>query len=192
MNRSRDLFWKLIESEHAGAQTFCRKLVRNREDGDDLYQDCLVVALNQFEQLREIDAFRPWLYRIMINRFKNSVRRPWWKAFVPLTREIEEATEQGDPASRLRTKRTLALALNAVTSDERVLVTLFELEGWSLAELSELKGISEGAVKARLFRARRKMRKALIRAASQAGRKKNTEPLMSEDEVCVAAKLGGD
>ena len=82
--------------------------------------------------------------------------------------------------------------MNALTGGERALVTLFELDGWSLKELAEMNGISENATKVRLFRARRKMREALIKASLRAERKKNRKPLTSEDEVCVAVKSGRD
>jgi len=45
MAKDRDLFWKLVEPEHLRARAFCRKLTRNREDGDGLSQDALVWAL---------------------------------------------------------------------------------------------------------------------------------------------------
>ena len=88
MDRSRIRFWKLVEPEHLKIRAFCRKLMRDRDDGDDLYQESLVCALASFKNLKEEKSFRPWLYRIVINRFKNLRRRAWWKRFVPLTPEI--------------------------------------------------------------------------------------------------------
>lgn len=49
---NRDLFWKLAKPEHLKARGYCRKLMANRDDGDDLYQDALVRALASFGKLK--------------------------------------------------------------------------------------------------------------------------------------------
>lgn len=52
-------------------------------------------------------------------------------------------------------------ALSALSVDDRIIVTLAELEGWKISELAELFSKTEGFVKMRLSRARTKMRKRL-------------------------------
>lgn len=185
---NRDLFWKLTEPEHLRARAFCRKLMGNRDDGDDLYQDVLVTALTSFGSLRDTNAFRSWLYRIVVNSFKNRMRRPWWKRFGPLTDEVADTVAGENPVPSLAARRKLAIAFRAVSAQERALVTLFELEGWSVREIAKLERSSEGAIKMRLTRARQKMRAALARSGSKAkvGVKPNSK--LSEEEICVAAK----
>jgi RNA polymerase sigma-70 factor (ECF subfamily) len=192
MNRHRDLFWRLTKPEHLRARAFCRKLVDNREDGDDLYQDALVIALTRFDTLRDTSAFRPWLYRIVVNTFRNQRRRAWWKRFVPLTEEIAENAPGEDPVPGLTARRKLRRAFRVASPEDQALVTLFELEGWSIAEMAVLLGRSEGAIKVRLSRIRRKMREALAMFPSQAGLKEAKRTKLSEDDICVAAKSGTD
>jgi RNA polymerase sigma factor (sigma-70 family) len=190
--KNRDLFWKLAEPEHLRARAFCRKLTSHREDGDDLFQDALVAALRKFDSLRDREAFRPWLYRIIVNTFHNRIRRPWWKRPAPLTDEVEGRLAGDDPTSLHAARRTLARAFRGVSAEDRALVTLFELEGWTVAELAGLYGRSEAAVKMRLSRTRRKMRETLAKAASRARRETGTETKTSEGDICVAAKPGLD
>ena len=76
MNVKQNDFWNLAEIEHDRARAFCRKLIGNREDGDDLYSDVLVAGLKNFKQLKSEASFRPWLYRIIVNQFKNKIRSP--------------------------------------------------------------------------------------------------------------------
>ncbi len=191
MDRQRDLFWKLTEPEHLGARAFCRKLMGNRDDGDDLYQDALVAALTKFADLRDATAYRPWLYRIIINTFRNRVRTTWWKRLLPLTPEMEQNAPGVNPIGEHAARRTLERAFKAIGPEERALVTLFELEGWSVRELAGLNGASEGAIKVRLSRARRKMREALARFPSASARRTEKAKL-SEVDVCVVAKPGTD
>ncbi len=192
MEGDRILFWKLVEAEHLRARAFCRKLMGNRDDGDDLYHDALVIALSRFLNLRERSAFRPWLYRIAVNSFRNRFRRPWWKRLVPLTPEIEESTSGGNPDAAQAARRRLEWAFRAVTPEERALVTLFEMEGWTIAELATLLGKKEGAVKVRLSRARRKMREAIVKRFHQSKLEPTVSAIESEDSICVVVRPSED
>jgi RNA polymerase sigma-70 factor (ECF subfamily) len=192
MDRDRDLFWQLIEPEHLKARAFSRKLMGNREDGDDLYQDALVRALTNFRDLRQINAFRSWLYRIIINQFRNRVRSPWWRRLSTMTTELESGLLGENPVPVLAARRRLSVALASLSPNDRALVTLFELQGWRLAELSEMTGRSQGSLKVRLSRARGKMRKSLQRYLQTNTGQSLTRTVRSEDEICVVTKPAKD
>lgn len=165
----QDRFWKLLEPEYYRGMMFCRKLIGDRDRGDDLYQDALVIACDHFGELRSEAAFRPWLYRIIVTTFKSTVRRPWWRRRVPMTYDHETVLISPDPTDRHGARRWLDLAFRAVSADDQALVTLHELEGWPVAELAVLYGKTEGAIKAQLFRARNKMKTALLKSGRLAG-----------------------
>jgi RNA polymerase sigma-70 factor (ECF subfamily) len=185
-------FWKLIEPEHLRARAFCRKLIGNRDDGDDLYHDALIVAVRSFSQLRDRSAFRPWLYRILINKYRSRLRQPWWKRLVPITAEIAESIGGSDPVGAYAARRRLEVAFRAVSTEERALVTLFEMEGWTVAELSTLYGKNEGTIKMRLSRSRRKMREAITNE-KQADKAVSVGSIAKhEDGICVAVRPSED
>jgi RNA polymerase sigma-70 factor (ECF subfamily) len=162
----RELFWKRLEPEHPRAEAFCRKISTSREEGDDLYQDALLLALRKFDTLKDHSAFRPWLYRIIVNCFTSRTRRPWWRRHATLTPELLETRRGDDPEEVYTARRWLQRAFGALNAEEQTLVTLYELEGWSLDDLARTYGSNPGAIKARLFRCRRKMRKRLKRYLS--------------------------
>jgi RNA polymerase sigma-70 factor, ECF subfamily len=163
VNKERDLFWTLLEAEHPKAEAFCRRLAGSHADGDDLYQDSLLLAIRKFAKLRDQAAFRPWLYRIIINSYVNGYREPWRKKQIPLTTELMETLAGDDPSDTYNAKRWIAIAMDTLSPDDRALVTLFELERWSIAELARLQGKPEGTIKSRLSRARTKMREMIAR-----------------------------
>jgi RNA polymerase sigma-70 factor (ECF subfamily) len=152
--------------------------MQNREEGDDLYQDALLLAMRHFGSLKDPESFRPWLYRIIVNSYRSRFRRPWWRRHATLTPGLLETQRTADPAKQLTARRWLERAFAGLEPEERTLVTLFELEEWNTIELAKLYRISEGAVRARLFRSRKKMRKTLLRYFS---RKKKTEPSKEAD-----------
>ena len=157
---SRDLFWKLLEAEHPKAEAFCRKLTGNRDDGDDLYQDCLLHAWRKFGSLRDHQAFRPWLYRIIVNMYKSRCRRLRFIGNDSATGE-RASIRSYDPSAKLTASLWLVRAMASLSADEKALISLFELDGWSVAELAQMYGKSEGTIKSRLARTRKKMRAEL-------------------------------
>lgn len=169
---------------------FCRKLMGDRSLGDDLYQDALVIAFTKVEDLRDPAAFRPWLYRIIVSTFHSTIRRPWWKRRAPLTAEAELRLTSRDPLSVHAARRWLNRAYLAISAEDQALVTLHELEGWAVSDLADLMGKSEGSIKARLFRARRKMKDSLLKYTRQAGQKGTARSISSRSEKCAAAKPG--
>ncbi|UCC44128.1 MAG: RNA polymerase sigma factor [Candidatus Zixiibacteriota bacterium] len=192
MNRNRELFWKLIKPEHVKVRAFCRKLMGSRDDGDDLYQDALVLALTRFADLRNGNAVRPWLYRIVVNTFKNRIRRSRWKNLISLTPEIADTVGMADPSPAYAARRKLERAFRALSAEDRALITLFELEGWSLVELAGLTGKRESAIKVRLFRARRRMREILVRSQSPTEYARTVESAVSEEDICAVPKPNAD
>jgi RNA polymerase sigma-70 factor (ECF subfamily) len=164
----------------------------NREDGDDLYQDSLVCALDGFASLRKTESFRPWLYRIIINGFKNRIHKPWWRRLVPISSEIEETIGSDNPVSIQAARSRLEIAFRALTPDDRALVTLFELQGWAISDLATITGKSEGNIRVRLSRARSKMREALTRYFKRSDSNETVKSLASKDKVCVVQKPAKD
>lgn len=169
---SNEFFWKLLEKEHKQAEAFCRKFTGDKDEGDDLYQDSLLIALTKFESLKEKKAFRPWLYRIMVNTFKNRQKKPWWKKRERLNDDnyLEKLTV--DPTNSHLARLILRKALKTISVEERALLVLFEIEGWTIKELAILYQKSEGTLKSKLSRSRQKMRLAIARNLSDESNKK--------------------
>lgn len=190
MEKNRNLFWKLIEEEHQKARAFCRKLTGNRDDGDDLYQDSLVKALTKFDQLREVPAFKSWFYRIIINRFRNNIRRPFWKKVIPFSTETEETLGFSNPSPAYIARQRLEIGFKFLKTEEQALLTLFEMEGWTIGELAALYDVKEGNIKVRLSRSRMKMRDAIIKHLKKNKGINTVNTLTREVDICVANKPG--
>ena len=191
MNDNNEPFWILLEKEYQPAMMFCRKLMSDRDRGDDLFQDSLVLACSRFGTLRNTESFRPWLYRIIVNCFKMTVRRPWWKKRMPLTEKIETTLKTSDLSGRLTARRWLERAFKAVSPEEQAMITLYEMEQWTVSELATLYGKSEGAVKVGLYRTKKKMKKALDKWLPKSSIQKE-KILTEEDSQCFVAKPNGD
>lgn len=164
---NRDLFWRYLEAEHPKMEAFCRKLAGNRDDGDDLYQDALLTAMNRLETLANPESFKPWLYRIIVNMYKSKNRREWLRNRLRLTKSPVDNEMARDESGRIAARIWLDKAFETISAEEKALITLFELDGWSVAELAAMYGRPAGTIKSRLSRARRKMRGELKKLLSE-------------------------
>ena len=177
MDSATDRFWNLLEPEHRKAESFCRRLCGDQTEGDDLYQEAILAALQGFRSLRLDSAFRPWLYRIIINRFRKLRRSPWLTRREEVTDERLAESRSEDPTDRLAAKRWLERAFRILSPKEKALIVLYEVEGWSISELAQLCRRPQGTVKTSLSRTRRKMRKELSRYLT---------PTQPENRTCEA------
>ncbi len=188
MVKKQDRFWEIMEPEYTGAMMFCRKLMADRDKGDDLYQDALINAYTKFGNLRDDNSFRPWLYRIIINTFKSKTRLKFPKWFKPLNTEVDLSALSNDPTDEYTAKRWLQNALEYLTQKERALIVLYELEEWNIKELSELYNKTEASIKQRLFRIRNKMKNILMKNINRSSSKKTDPVNIKKENICTVVK----
>ncbi len=152
------------------------KLTGHREDAEDLVQETYRKAFNNFNQLRDLEKCRFWLYRIMTNTWKNW-RMKKSREFFPdnlekwegsLTQDADVClpSHQMDPEADLIHKelwKAVESALTHLHPNYRMAVILSDIEGFSYKEISELMEWPIGTVMSRLSRARSLLGRILIR-----------------------------
>lgn len=156
MELSHQRLRRLLEPIHDRALAFARSVSRSREDGDDLFQESILRALDKLPTLRDDAAFRGWLYRIIINHHRNRSRRAFWKRFLPLF-----GNEAGDNRAHDETLGSVErarIALAQLPAEMREAIVLHDIEGWAVGEIADLDGVSMSAVKSRLSRGRERLR----------------------------------
>ncbi len=146
------------------------RLISRSEDVEDVGQEVFVRLYFSLDQLRSPEVFEPWLYRLTVNAAYDYLRRQRRRAEARLGDLSEkqvmmaDAAESGrrhEEAERLSKMRDLVDALFAnVSEEDRILLTLKEVEGLSLKELEKIYRVNENALKVRLFRARQRVLKA--------------------------------
>jgi RNA polymerase sigma-70 factor (ECF subfamily) len=182
-----ELFWKLLEPVHPMAAAFCQKLAGNRDEGNDLYQDALLRAMRRIGTLKDHASFRPWLFRLIINSYKNRYRTFWHRRRVPATPDMIDSHGGIDPRGQYHSRRLLQHAMSVLTSDDKALVVLHEIEGWPTGKLAEMFGKPEGTIKNRIFRAKQAMRDKLEKMLP----KPEHDLLNRRGFVCAAKKQDG-
>lgn len=139
----------------------------NVQDAEDVTQDVFFTAYRKSAQFKGEASFRTWLHRIATNRCKNELRRRS-RRLRTVNEPLEEAAaaatngSPGPEAVTVRGRRLqrLALAIDSLTPEERRILRLVDLEQTPYKEVAEHLGLSLGAVKMRVLRARARLREA--------------------------------
>lgn len=139
--------------EHSGS--LCGYLTRclrgDRAEAEGVTQEAFLKAWERRDDLREISAFKSWLYSIALNVLRQRKRK-----LRPLAVEIME-TECGRPSperqasDRQELSRVLA-ALDSLPDDQREAVLLVRMENMKFREAAEVLGVPENTVKTRVRR----------------------------------------
>jgi RNA polymerase sigma-70 factor (ECF subfamily) len=156
MELSHQRLRRLLEPIHDRALGFARSVSRSRDDGDDLFQEALLRALDKLPTLREDGAFRGWLFRIIINLHRNRSRRAFWKRLIPLVGD--EASNHRSHDETLGSVERARIALGQLPADQREAIVLHDIEGWAVGEIADLEDVSMSAIKSRLSRGRERLR----------------------------------
>jgi RNA polymerase sigma-70 factor (ECF subfamily) len=146
------------------------RLIGRSEDVEDVAQDVFVRLYYSLDQLREIEVFEPWLYRLTVNSAYDYLRRRRRSSDVRMADLSDEqvvaadAAESGrrdaDERDAAESRELVETLFREVSEEDRILLTLKEVQGLSLRELSQIYGVNENALKVRLFRARKRALRA--------------------------------
>ena len=152
-----EAFRHLVHRYQRRALAHARALTGNDADAADAAQSAFIDAFRHLRRFDETREFYPWFYVLLRNRCFKRVR--------PQDRSsADEVVEQAAPAVHSREDLyDLRTALDRLRADERELILLKHLDGWTYDELAERLDIPRGTVMSRLFHARQRL-KALMSA----------------------------
>ena len=146
------------------------RLIGRPEDVEDVAQEVFVRLYYSLDQLRGPEVFEPWLYRLTVNAaydyLRRRKRRPESRMAdlseqqVTMADSVAGGRQQENEGEKSRVREFVDALFRHVSEEDRLLLTLKEVEGLSLKELEEIYKVNENALKVRLFRARQRVLKA--------------------------------
>lgn len=141
-------------------------LTSNREDTADLVQDAFIKAFQSINRFQGQSAFFTWLYKIAVNTTLSHLRKNRLRTFFslekiqeddPSTKVLADLTDRAgaDRETYLRElQEKLNEAMQKLSINHRTVITLFEIDGLSHAEIAAVMECSEGTVRSRLHYAK--------------------------------------
>lgn len=150
-------FDELVERYEGPLFNAAYRITGSVDDAMDATQAAFVKAFEKLDTFNPEYRFFSWIYRIVVNQSLNLVGRrreePGLDGELPATIRSPEVVFDGDEKAR-----ALELALLELSPEQRTVILLKHLEGFSYQEIGKLLGVSEKTVKSRLFTARRRLR----------------------------------
>ena len=162
----------LLENYRGAIYNLLYKMVRNKEETEDLVQEAFMKAFKALPSFNEEYAFSTWLYKIAVNncidhmRKKKlqtySINKPVQSKDGELDREFPDTSMSPDK-SILSDERAsiIETAIDELPENYKTAIILRHSEEKSYEEISKILNIPLGTVKARIFRAREMLKKKL-------------------------------
>lgn len=150
---------ELVEMWEKPLFYYIHRIVPTEEDAWDALQETWIRVVRAIGQLRNLDSFPSWLYRIARNATANYLRDDHRVNPVPEEDMDSSATEGGEDQSfSAEDAEAIHRGLQQLPVAQREVLTLFFLEEFSLEEISSITGIPKGTVKSRLHYAKKALR----------------------------------
>ena len=137
------------------------RVVGHREDAEDLVQESFLAAYQYLDSFDVERPFGPWLNRIVLNRGANLRRARTRRQTEPETEAVSTAPSALDESARTEARELLTRALATLSERQRMVVTLFDVDGLTSTEIGERLELAPGTVRWHLHEARRVLRGAL-------------------------------
>lgn len=167
-------FAELIAPYESKVYALAFRMCGNHSDAADLAQEAFIRVYSALSSFRGEAAFSTWLYRIVTNVCLDELRRRSRTMLEFYAGSGEEALrhrmvyygeEQGpeEAYERKEIRLTIEEAIQALPEEQRMVIILRDVEGYSYQEVAEMLSLSLGTVKSRLNRARENLKELLAR-----------------------------
>lgn len=159
-----DLYAQLVDRYAGMIHTLVARVIDCPEEAEEVTQDVFLKAFRQLDGFGGRSSFQTWIYRIACNTALSHARRTRRRNTLSGVDERRLALLPDEEAERLEEWATHERQLDALTravtrleAEERALVTLFYYEDRPVSECAAITGLTEGNVKVRLHRIRKKL-----------------------------------
>ena len=160
-NGETEAFSWLIDTYKDMVYTICFRMLSREEDAEEAAQDVFVKAYRSIQSFQEKSKFSTWLYRIAYNQCISVIRKK--VKMIDLVDGLpEEKLNEGDingldSISAEERSKYLQMAIETLPETDGVVVTLFYYDELSLDEIGEITGLTNGNIRIKLHRSRKKM-----------------------------------
>jgi len=161
---NKEAFVQLVRRYKRKVFGLAARFARDADDLDDICQDVFIKIYENLGKFRADAPFEHWLSRVTIRTCYDALRsRKKEKGNVPLEsiHYLLEDTSVGTHQAGEEARKLLEWGLDRLRPEERLVITLLELEEKSIKEIAEMTGWSQANVKVRAFRARQKLKQLL-------------------------------
>ncbi|NJL19455.1 MAG: sigma-70 family RNA polymerase sigma factor [Bdellovibrionaceae bacterium] len=165
--------WEILHARHYnGLWSAVYPIVRDEHLAEDVIQEAFIKAYRQIHHFKGHSKFSTWLYRIAVNQAYDTLRklsrRNKWLGLFPLQDEDDGPAHEAidphtgaDDAQRADLRQIIGDALDSLNPEQRSVVELRLIQGFSTEETAKILGCKKGTVLSRLFYSCQKLKKRM-------------------------------
>lgn len=157
--KAQENLYKTLSSRMMG---LCMRYARDRVEAEDILQMGFVKVFHKVSEFRGEGSFEGWIKRIMVNTAIETYRKNQRNLNVVDIDEVYDHAQTTFDMSGLELKDLLKL-VQQLSTGYRLVFNLYVIEGFSHKEIADQLGISEGASKSQLSRARAILKEKIIK-----------------------------
>jgi RNA polymerase sigma-70 factor, ECF subfamily len=167
----REAFGELVQRHSRSIFRVAFRMTGNEEDAEEVVQETFLRAYKRLDKFESRSAFSTWVYRIAVNCSIDlrEKKQPGSSLQIseepePGEKEVQLASDKPSPEQWVfsaQVKEKIDTAMSLLTATERTAFVLRHMEGKSIHEIADVLGIRPNSTKNSIFRAVKKMRRAL-------------------------------
>lgn len=158
MKKGREVsdFLELYRQVYRDLYGFALYTLKNPEDAEDVAGEAVLAAFEQFDSLRNAQAFRSWIFKILANKCNQKMRTYYQKS---CSLEQVEGNLVHDPD--FAESANVRSAFAQLKEEEQLIVALNVFGGYKEREIAAMLQQNYSTVRSKYHRALKKMRTAL-------------------------------
>ncbi|SET75892.1 RNA polymerase, sigma-24 subunit, RpoE [Natronincola peptidivorans] len=166
-NGDIESFELLISAYQKRAFNIAYRVLGNIEDANDVTQEALIKVYKSIHNFKGNSSFSTWLYSIVNNACIDFIRKNKKVKLLYIDKQEEDGYQKEIPDEintpeclfeKNEVKRMIHDAINQLNYEQRTIIVLRDIQGFSYQEIGEILNISEGTVKSRINRARNNLK----------------------------------
>ena len=148
-------FMVLYESVYKDLYRLAYYYLGNPQDAEDVVSETVLRAYEKFSSLRNEEAFRPWIFKILVNQCNSFLRKHISHKAEELTTELKIEHELGDTV-------IVNEMLAVLSEEERKIVALAVFGGYKGEEIAKMMHARHSTIRSKYRRALKKLEKSLL------------------------------
>jgi len=158
----KEKFRVIIREYSADLLRLAHHFVRDWDEAEDITQATFIACYRSLSHYDPARPFRPWLYRIHLNRCRSAYR--WRRRHLARIMRLEDAPPtpaDPDPGDR---SELIMQQVDRLATKQKAAFILIEIENLTSLEAAQIMGCSDSTARVHLVRAKQRLRKLLAAA----------------------------
>ena len=157
----KEAFTELILLLKTDLYKIAKTRINNDEDVYDVIQETMIIAFNSIKKLKQIEKFKPWIIKILINVSNNLYKKTNKSNVISLDKIEGYSSLEYSDFDEVETILDFNFILNNFKYEDRIIIILFYVEKFTDKEIGQILNLKENTVKTKRTRVKEKIKEMI-------------------------------